>query len=105
MKRPAFGPRRARRIPRGDIARMNPPGPGLLLEEEHAEPVPVDLATLVYAHQRIIGSGGYLPEDVITVLEITTARHAELERIVVLVVVGVMPERTMSCARSPSSMP
>lgn len=54
----------------------------------HAEPVPVDLATLAYAHQRIIGSGGYLPEDVITVLEIMTARHAELERIVVLVVVG-----------------
>jgi len=54
----------------------------------HAEPVPVDLATLAYAHQRIIGSGGYLPEDVITGLEITTARHAELERIVVLVVVG-----------------
>ena len=31
---PASGPHRAGRIPRGDIAGMNPPGTGLLLEEE-----------------------------------------------------------------------
>ena len=31
---PASGPHCAGRIPRGDIAGMNPPGTGLLLEEE-----------------------------------------------------------------------
>jgi 2-desacetyl-2-hydroxyethyl bacteriochlorophyllide A dehydrogenase len=48
----------------------------------HAQPVPVNLAKLAFGWQEIIGSGGYMPEDVAFVLELMNAGEFDLESIV-----------------------
>ncbi|MET7481403.1 zinc-binding dehydrogenase [Streptomyces sp. NPDC005648] len=48
----------------------------------HANPVPVNLSTLAYAHQALIGSGGYTPEDVQTVLAIMESGEFDIPSII-----------------------
>ncbi|WP_416957342.1 zinc-dependent alcohol dehydrogenase [Streptomyces sp. Agncl-13] len=48
----------------------------------HHESVPVNLSTLAYAHQSLIGSGGYFPEDVDTVMEVMAGKEFDIESIV-----------------------
>jgi 2-desacetyl-2-hydroxyethyl bacteriochlorophyllide A dehydrogenase len=48
----------------------------------HTKPVPVDLAQLAFGSQEIIGSGGYVPEDVTFVLKLMTSDEYDLESII-----------------------
>ncbi|WP_405917815.1 zinc-binding dehydrogenase [Streptomyces sp. NBC_00728] len=48
----------------------------------HANPVPVNLSTLAYAHQSLVGSGGYTPDDVSTVLHIMESGAFDIESII-----------------------
>lgn len=48
----------------------------------YAEPAPLDLASLVFSSHSLIGSGGYLPEDVKTVFAILEQEGSSLGAIV-----------------------
>ncbi|MEV1025293.1 zinc-binding dehydrogenase [Streptomyces sp. NPDC050264] len=48
----------------------------------HHTPYPVDFASLAYAQHSIIGSGGYLPEDVDTVMDIMESGDFDIESII-----------------------
>ena len=54
-------------------------GPG---DRNPLDPVPVDFASLAYAQHSVIGSGGYVPEDVRTVTDITESGKHDLKSIV-----------------------
>jgi threonine dehydrogenase-like Zn-dependent dehydrogenase len=74
----------------------------------HANPVPINLATLAYSQQEIIGSGGYLPEDVTFVLDLMEANDVDLgslvtqtyplEEIVAAIDTASHPERALHVA-------
>lgn len=46
------------------------------------EPCTIDLLHMTYAQQSMIGSGGYIPEDVRDVQEIMSCGKWDLERII-----------------------
>jgi len=48
----------------------------------HDQPVPVTLSQLAYGQQELIGSGGYMPEDVPFVLDIMASGEYDLQSII-----------------------
>ena len=48
----------------------------------HSTPRPIDMASLCYSQHSIIGSGGYFPEDVTSVMQIMERGEFNLESIV-----------------------
>jgi 2-desacetyl-2-hydroxyethyl bacteriochlorophyllide A dehydrogenase len=48
----------------------------------HHSPLPVDLMRLTYSTMKIIGSGGYMPEDVPLVMEVMKSKKFDIESIV-----------------------
>lgn len=48
----------------------------------HSTPRPIDMASLCYSQHSIIGSGGYFPEDVKSVMEIMERGEFNIESIV-----------------------
>ena len=43
---------------------------------------PVDILSMMYAHQALIGSGGYFPEDVRDVMDIMKSGRWDIESII-----------------------